>query len=652
MAPVKEDGEVKAYEALRRNSTDGLGEELMNGIWRLNRELPDLLGNPTPLIENTEFVTLEGLVQYVHANPLGFVHNARNTTKASDPNFQDQFYSLFLSQGVMPLAQEFETAKDVKPGDPKIKRLTIGIRTHRDGKLIDPELVYDAVTSAMIPNFSSYLKLPSELEEELRLHPEQLKMEQQRGWRLEQLSGILLPENIFKDTLNLTFGPKGYEERRQFLNNFDEEANARKIYYAILRTAIKFGATDVHVEPVDEERCRVRYRVDGALKEAQYRIPMGTFNGLITVIKNYAKLDIAEKRMPQDGVITFAHRKEEGAIQDELTNQHKTEFKGYSIRVSTIPVLHGEKAVMRFLNLKREFSVERLGYPERIASELKRQLQLPNGLILLTGPTGSGKTTTLYAALEELNKPDINIGTIEDPIEIPRRGINQTQVHPEIGLTFGELIRRYLRQDPDVILIGEIRDPETAKIAMQAAETGHLVLSTLHTNDSTGTLPRLLELDVEVSKLQNFLRCIASQRLVRKLCDHCKEQYSATTEMNKLFQDPNTISGNFVLHRAKPENKKCEHCLDMGYLGRKPVTEIWVPGDEEKELIAQGVKDSKTYFNLAVKNGMLPMIYSGMEMLLDGTTSTAALTFEVPFDDFRKNKEMLCNLIRERLLRK
>ncbi len=636
------------YDSLRRSSIEGLSPAQLQDIGRLEAELQPYLGNSVPLIEATPFASWENMIQFFHGHRLEFTKFDRKSNGASDPEFQEHNYSLFYRNGIIPLAQEIRTKADVMTGEQPIRRLTLGIRTHNAGEIANAVNIYDALESSLLPCFNNYLKLPKNLESELE--PEELALEADKKWILDQVTGIFLPEKVFMDALDLTYGPNAFDERRQFLNNFDEEKNARKIYFAVLKTARKLGATDVHIEPVDSERCRIRYRVDGMLKEAEYRVPMSVFNSLINAVKTSAKLRIEEKRLPQDGVITFEHRADdESVIKDDMANEIKKYLKEYSIRVSTIPVLFGEKAVLRMLKLDRDFNLAKLGYPEKVYTQLKRQTELPNGLILVTGPTGSGKTTTLYSALQELNKPDINIGSVEDPIEIPLKGINQTQIRPEIGLTFPEMLRRYLRQDPDVILVGEIRDGETAKIAMEASKTGHLVFSTLHTNDATGTLSRLFEMGVENSDLQNFLRCIVAQRLVRKLCDNCKVPYNGIEDMRELLGvDEEHLGGGIRLYRAKDPTKKCEHCMDMGYRGRKPVTEIWIPGAEEKKLMSTGVRDSRVYLDKAIARGMEPLALAGMEMLLDGTSSIDAVTFEIPFEDFRTHSNMFLDYLVKR----
>lgn len=318
----------------------------------------------------------------------------------------------------------------------------------------------------------------------------------------------------------------------------------------LLQTAKEFDSSDIHLEAYEKE-CRVRFRLDGKLKE-QYTIPVSDYPQLINKIKVEAGLDISQKRLSQDGRIT----------KNDLS-------EGFDIRVSTMPTLYGEKVVLRILKRDAQ-SVElrELGFNER---ELKLYLEgvsMPNGIVLISGPTGSGKTTTLYGTLKLLNKEETNILTIEDPIEYTLNGINQVQLKEDIGFDFPTALRTFLRQDPDIIMVGEIRDEKTANMAIKAALTGHLVLSTIHTNSAWATISRLIDMGIPPYLLATTLNLSVAQRLVRKLCPHCKEETAVHPEL---------FPSNFTQTEAVKTHFKavgCDHCYYTGYKGRKAIYEI------------------------------------------------------------------------------
>lgn len=309
----------------------------------------------------------------------------------------------------------------------------------------------------------------------------------------------------------------------------------------LLKMAVRKRASDIHLEPT-KHNLKIRLRVDGKL----YIFPSPPHeinNEVIARIKILSKMNIAEKRIPQDGQMNW-----------------NFERKNFSIRLSSMPTIHGEKLVLRLLNTQLKYSIEQIGMCSSLLSDLKNTLQKPQGLILVTGPTGSGKTVTLYSALEYLNKTSRNISTIEDPIEIPLGGINQTQVNEKYSLTFAFILRALLRQDPDVIMIGEIRDEETAQIATRAAQTGHLVLSTLHTNCTMSAITRMAQLGVDKNQLQSCLKMVIAQRLVRKLCTYCKQETPTTAQINQ------SKSIN------EYHSTGCEHCFS-GFMGRAAIYE-------------------------------------------------------------------------------
>jgi type IV pilus assembly protein PilB len=325
------------------------------------------------------------------------------------------------------------------------------------------------------------------------------------------------------------------------------------------------GASDIHVEPY-ERYIRVRYRLDGVLHEVE-RPPVDQAKAIISRLKIMADLDIAEKRRPQDGRI----RVKEGE-------------RTIDIRVSSLPTDFGEKIVLRILDKSQlQLDLTKLGFEEGDLKQFQRTLRLPYGMILVTGPTGSGKTTTLYAALNSINRPDINITTIEDPIEYNLPGINQTHVRSDIGLTFAAALRSILRQDPNVIMLGEIRDGETAEIAIRAALTGHLVFSTLHTNDAPSAITRLMDMGVEPFLVCSSVKMILAQRLLRRLCPHCKTLAEPSREQ---LEELRTHSGTGM--ERVPAPGKCQACNQLGYKGRTAVYEILAIENGLSEMIAKG----------------------------------------------------------------
>ncbi len=333
----------------------------------------------------------------------------------------------------------------------------------------------------------------------------------------------------------------------------------------LIAEAKNLGSSDIHIE-VYEEKCRVRIRIDGLLIE-RYTISKTEYPSLINKIKIKASLDISEKRLPQDGRIFFN------------SDGHK-----FDIRVSVLPTLHGEKIVLRLLsNDAANIDIEKLGFNTRELEDYLEGIKKPHGIILISGPTGSGKTTTLYATLKILNKEKSNIITIEDPIEYTLEGVNQVQLKESIGLTFAGALRSFLRQDPDVIMLGEIRDGETAQMAIRAALTGHLVLSTIHTNSAWGTISRLTDMGVPSFLLASTLNTTVAQRLIRLLCPECKEQKTFDEQQfPKTFHAPRKVQTQFV-------TKGCEHCHYTGFKGRKAIYEV-IPIDFE---LADHIKNNQ-----------------------------------------------------------
>ncbi|MGB5619168.1 MAG: type II secretion system ATPase GspE [Desulfobacterales bacterium] len=371
-----------------------------------------------------------------------------------------------------------------------------------------------------------------------------------------------------------------------------------KLVNHILSQSIKARASDIHIEPY-QDSFKVRYRIDGILYDL-LTPPKWIQAALISRIKVMAKLNIAEKRLPQDGRLDI-----------------KIGAQDIDVRVSTIPTQFGERVVLRLLNkTSAVFDLPEIGLsPDRLAL-LKELVQSPNGIILNTGPTGSGKTTTLYAILTTINKPDINIITIEDPVEYQIKGISQIQVNPKIDLTFARGLRSIVRQDPDVVLIGEIRDKETADIAVQSALTGHLVFSTLHTNDSASAITRLVDIGVEPFLISSSLIAVIAQRLLRTLCNDCKEAYRPDDlAFKSIGMDPERYRDRRV-YRARG----CENCFHTGHKGRNAIFEIMVLNEELRSLILKSY-DSNAIKKRALEMNMLSLRQDGIQKLLNGVTT-------------------------------
>ena len=389
------------------------------------------------------------------------------------------------------------------------------------------------------------------------------------------------------------------EEDAERLKDLASEAPVIRLVNQLIARAVETHASDVHVEPFPD-RLRIRYRYDGVLHEIEPP-PARLQAAVISRIKIMARLDIAERRLPQDGRIKLTVR------------GHEIDF-----RVSTIPSLHGEKVVLRVLDRTAvEFDYEKLGLPVDIRQGIERALELPNGMVLVTGPTGSGKTTTLYTGLLKLNTVARNVVTVEDPIEYQLAGINQIQVKPQIGLNFASLLRSILRQDPDVIMIGEIRDLETAQIAVQAALTGHLVLSTVHTNSAAATMTRLRDMGLEDYLMTATLKAVLAQRLVRRLCPACKAAEPAPEALIERFDITRLAPGKAI---ALYHSVGCPACRGTGFRGRRAIAELLVPTRAIDRLIFDGADDAAIE-RAAVGEGMRPIFDSGLLAVLEGDTT-------------------------------
>jgi general secretion pathway protein E len=380
----------------------------------------------------------------------------------------------------------------------------------------------------------------------------------------------------------------------------DDDAPIIRYVNAIIFKASSERASDVHIEPY-EDKLNVRFRIDGVLHDVASE-DKSFQAAIISRVKVMSGLNIAEKRLPQDGRIGL-----------------KIAGKDVDIRVSTIPTQFGERIVMRLLDKSATvLDLEEIGITGKKLKDVEKLIVKPNGIILVTGPTGSGKTTTLYSCLSKINTPDLNILTVEDPIEYQLDGIGQMQVNPKIDFTFATGLRAILRQDPDVVMVGEIRDAETAEIAIQASLTGHLVLSTLHTNDSSGAITRLLDMGVEPFLVASSLLAVMAQRLVRRLCKHCAEPYEISDEeLTELGVDPASVAKRTVY---KPGTKPCTVCSNNRYLGRTGIHELLIMDDTLRSLILQRV-DSGSIKNAATERGFLTLRLDGAQKILQGVTS-------------------------------
>jgi len=379
-----------------------------------------------------------------------------------------------------------------------------------------------------------------------------------------------------------------------------DDAPIIRLVNSLLQHAVKERASDIHIEPMEKD-IRVRFRIDDVLYEPMKPLPRSLQASIASRIKIMGSLDIAEKRLPQDGRIRL-----------------KIAGRDYDVRLSTLPVSFGERLVMRLLPDTQELlDLSGLGFGQNQMDVLERIVKRPNGIFLVTGPTGSGKTTTLHAALSTINDTDKNIITIEDPVEIQQPGIGQIEVNARIGLTFAAGLRSILRQDPNVVLVGEIRDRETAEIAIQASLTGHLVLSTLHTNDAASAITRLVDMGIEPFLVGSSLVAVLAQRLVRVLCIECREAHTAPDQ--ELVEIGVRPSGNPVtVYRAVG----CSNCNQTGYRGRQGIFEMMLVDDDIRGMVSRNI-DSKTIKKMAMSKGMHTLRYDGARKVVQGVTSVA-----------------------------
>ena len=401
------------------------------------------------------------------------------------------------------------------------------------------------------------------------------------------------------DLDDVEFGDEEESVNAVDLQNMAEEAPVVRLVNAILVDAIRNNASDIHLEPY-EKSMRVRFRIDGVLKEVM-RPPSKLRNAIVSRIKIMSNLDIAERRLPQDGRIKL-----------KLGHGREMDF-----RVSVLPCLFGEKVVMRLLDKSNlQLDMTKLGFEPRALTDFKEAIHRPYGMVLVTGPTGSGKTTTLYSALSELNTVTENISTAEDPVEFNLMGINQVQMHDAIGLNFAAALRSFLRQDPDIIMVGEIRDFETAEIAVKSALTGHMVLSTLHTNDAPSTISRLLNMGIEPFLVTSSVNLILAQRLARKLCPFCRKQAVVDAETLRNAQVPEDKIATAQVYEPGAGCDKCNN----GFKGRIALYEVMVFGEELRNAVLQGWSTAELKAE-AIRLGMQTLRMAGINKVLEGTTS-------------------------------
>lgn len=401
------------------------------------------------------------------------------------------------------------------------------------------------------------------------------------------------------DSITVVSGDEGSQEEVDLSPDkaSEEDAPIVKLVNLIFQESIKERATDIHIEPM-ENQVYIRIRIDGVLQTIMTP-PIASLSGLVTRIKILSNLNIAEKRLPQDGRFSV-----------------KAPGKDIDIRVSILPTVYGEKVVMRLLDKTGfDFNLTSLGFPKRNLNTFKKVINQPYGMVVVSGPTGSGKSTSLYAALKEIKSEKTNITTVEDPVEYQLDGVNQVQVFEDIGLTFGSTLRSILRQDPDVLLIGEIRDGETADIAVKFSLTGHLVFSTVHANDAPGTITRLLDIGIAPFLVGSCLNLVMAQRLVRRICTNCKEEYKASNEELKLVGlDPSKVDSPLY------KGKGCAECRNTGYKGRLAIFEMIPMARDLRKLVFDNANEDEIRQS-ALDNGMVTLREAGLERVLDGTTS-------------------------------
>ena len=395
-------------------------------------------------------------------------------------------------------------------------------------------------------------------------------------------------------------------------NGIKQETIVALVDY-ILYNAIKLFASDIHLEQ-NQNHMRVRYRIDGILYD-QKSIEFNERLSVLSRLKILSSLDIAQKRIPQDGKFRVSINYNE-CDEDNINL--------IDLRVSTFPSIYGEKMVVRILDQAQNcIKLNSLGFNSKILNKVFNLIQKPHGFFLVTGPTGSGKTTTLYAIISELNDSIRNIVTMEDPVEYNLEGITQSQINPKAGFTFERGLRSILRQDPDVVMVGEVRDKQTAQISIEAALTGHLVLSTLHTNDSAGVITRLIDMGIEPFLINGSISGILAQRLVRKLCKHCREPVELSLSEQKNLKDKNLIKNEDEL-KTVFKAKGCDYCFNLGYRGRTGIFELLIMNNNVRDLIMQKTSTEKILYQ-AIKDGMTVLFDDGLQKVKEGIISIEEL---------------------------
>jgi len=376
----------------------------------------------------------------------------------------------------------------------------------------------------------------------------------------------------------------------------EEESPVARTVNQIIRQAVLLGASDIHIDP-QADALHIRYRVDGMMR-TERTLPPNMQSVFVARIKVMSGLNVAERRLPQDGRVEM-----------------NVESRRVDIRISTLPTIHGEKIVMRILDMTHSLKeLEELGFSEHNLELFRRGIDGSHGIVFITGPTGSGKTTTLYSALHRLNRDDVNIMTIEDPVEFQMRGVNQIQVNPRTGLTFARGLRAILRQDPNIVMVGEIRDVETAEIAVRAAMTGHLVLSTLHSNSAVNAITRLIDMGVEPFLVASALRCVVAQRLVRRVCRYCAAERPPSEREAELLAVAGIRADRLL------EGAGCAECLRTGYRGRLAIHEVMICDDGLRNLILQKRADNE-YREHALRHGLIPILHDGLAKAAAGLTT-------------------------------
>lgn len=489
-------------------------------------------------------------------------------------SYVDLNKTLFQSQIVSKLPEQFARRNRVIPIYKMGDVVTVVAATPTDQEMLKK------AETAIGSSISAVFSFPADIDDAIEI-------QYQTRDSINEFLDRIVDNELFKDTSKIT-----YEE----LQKLSGDQSIIDLCRGLLLLGVKDRASDIHIEPA-EDSVRVRYRIDGVLQE-RIMLEKTLLPPLSSCLKVMAGLDITEKRRPQDGRI----------------NLHLSK-KSIDFRLSTIPTIYGEKIVLRILGQIQTDEIPDLNVLELSKSnytKIKRVIEIPNGVFFVTGPTGSGKTTTLFAVLNHLNTPEINIMTVEDPVEYRLSGINQIQVNPVINLDFASALRSFLRQDPDVILIGEIRDLETAKVAAQAALTGHLVLATMHTNNALQAVTRLVEIGVEPFLVAPSIIGVMAQRLTRRICIYCKERYQLSEK---------EIEQYFICDKATDvyfyKGKGCPECNNTGYLGRLAIQEVFIMSEEIRSLVAKGasiLEIEKT----AKKSGFKTMRYDGLKKVLRG----------------------------------